>query len=542
MRLKDIVQRLPEALIRSSTRQKFRLIEIYVFERLKIRVDSLYLQFHKKWGGRVNKLLVYRRIRKLKKAHGEIIQLPKRNSYHQLKDFISDPKQIDMVEKAAQRAEEVVIADIDQDGFWMSHFEQISGVPAISQEKFLKRKRHAIQVIYKNDNIYVKKIYNNKISFANELMILHRLGKAGCNVPAIVEIDFGKLTLTCSLIKGVVLREELTNQGAVLRDKDVQDRPEFASLSNSALRLKRIEEGKRVLYDVIDAAFVEELYAELLKIHAAGVSWNDLKYGNIIIEEKTGKPYLIDFERSFCCGRLDRGLLVHMQDQDIEEMNLHFNSEKLTYEKLKREIKNWKGQVYAPVYFGAGIKAGGIWQVDNGYGRWHYILKKHYPDILGKRILDLGANNGQNAMQLLRHGAQEVIGVEFDDKFIDQGKIVKSGYEWADKKVYDFKHVQADMREVPKFDFGRFDIVQALCCIYYLPDKDIEELAKYIATISDCFILQCNIEENIGRNFQQTYEKASVESALEILEKSGFSNTEVFAPLKYSRPLVIGAK
>jgi tRNA A-37 threonylcarbamoyl transferase component Bud32/2-polyprenyl-3-methyl-5-hydroxy-6-metoxy-1,4-benzoquinol methylase len=541
MRLKDIVQRLPEAFIRNSTRQIFRLIDIYVFERLKIHVDFLYFQFHKKWSGRVNKLLVNGKIRELKKAQGEIIQLSKRNSYHhQLKDFISDPKQIDMVEKAAQEAEEVVIADIDKDGFWMSHFDKISGVPTISQEKFLKRKRHAIQVIYKNDNIYVKKIYNNKISFANELMTLHRLRKVGCRVPAIVEINFGKLILTCSLIKGAVLREELANQGAVLRDVDVLDRPEFMSLSKIALRLKRIEEGKRVLYGVIDQTFVDELYAELLKVHAAGVFWNDFKYGNIIIEEKTGKPYLIDFERSSCCGNSDRSLFVHMQDQDIEDMNLHFNTEKMTYAKLKREINGWR--VYAPVYFGAGLKAGGIWSVDSGYGRWHYILKKHYPDIFGKRILDLGANNGQNAMQLLRHGAQEVIGVELEDEFINQGKIVKSGYEWADKKVYDFKHIQADMREVPKLDLGRFDIVQALCCIYYLPDKDIEELAKYIATISDCFILQCNIKENIGRNFHQTYEKASVESALAILEKSGYSNTEVFAPFKYSRPLVIGTK
>lgn len=56
----------------------------------------------------------------------------------------------------------------------------------------------------------VKKHYNgNRLSFVNEINALYNLRLSGCNVPAIMDIDFNNLTLTFSYILGTVVREVL---------------------------------------------------------------------------------------------------------------------------------------------------------------------------------------------------------------------------------------------------------------------------------------------------------------------------------------------
>ena len=65
---------------------------------------------------------------------------------------------------------------------------------------------------------------------------------------------------------------------------------------------------------------------------------------------------------------------------------------------------------------------------------------------------------------------------------------------------------------------------------------------KYINSISDIFLLQCNIAKNIGRSDQHTYEKASIQYTVNILKKNGFPVIKVMKPFKYTRPIVIGKK
>lgn len=82
-------------------------------------------------------------------------------------------------------------------------------------------------------------------------------------------------------------------------------------------------------------------------------------------------------------------------------------------------------------------------------------------------------------------------------------------------------------------------MVMVLCSIYYLEDDEITTLVRHISSITNCFIVQCNIAEDIGREDPHTYEKASVEYIKNKLEKNGFPQIEVIAPKGYSRPLLI---
>ena len=141
----------------------------------------------------------------------------------------------------------------------------------------------------------VEKDYRgNRTFFVNETKALYKLGLSGCNVPAILSVDFDNLTLTFSYIQGPILREELAKRGAVLRDRDIDNNPNYNHLPHKKRWLKRIQEGKNFLYKVIDSQFVESLYTELNKMHASGFILDDIKYGNIIIEKIFGFSSIIN--------------------------------------------------------------------------------------------------------------------------------------------------------------------------------------------------------------------------------------------------------
>lgn len=538
------VTRIPVVLVRNGFLHSFRLLYIILVLPVIMKVLPVYLRVFLKVKRTIKRsYFTDKEMQYWRDNYEELLAFGKKGYRIKVEILGLTRSGLERVKKS-QQSHEVVIAEIDQDGFLLSHFGPIQNAPTVSKEHFLARKRNELKLVVFNGYVGVKKNYNGqKRPFLNELKTLHNLSVSESHVPAIMKVDFDNLTLTVSYILGSVLREELAKNGALLRDRDVDNNPEFVRLDLNKKWLKRIQEGRRVLYNTVDSHFVGELLAELDKIHASGFVFTDIKYGNIIIERDTGKPYLIDFEGAHQPS-LGKNPCRILRDRGIEMFNLHFGTNKLTYNRIKERIKLEKVQgneIYAPVYFGAGLRMGRIWDVESGYGRWNYILKHNLPSLSEKRILDLGANNAFNSIQMLRHGAREVIGIELSEQLISQGNFVKAAFEWADNKRYNFRYIHADMKDVPKMNLGKFDIVLALCSIYYLDDEAIDALAQYISTMTDTFILQCNIATN-PRSNPLTHKRASVDYALRLLKKNGFSNIKLIAPYKYNRPLLIGRK
>jgi RIO-like serine/threonine protein kinase len=141
---------------------------------------------------------------------------------------------------------------------------------------------------------------------------------------------------------GSVLRQKLVERGAILLDRDVRNNPDFANLGRKQRMLKRIHNGKRVLSEVVNEAFIETLFTEVTKIHACAFIYGDIQYGNIIIEKQTGRPYLLDFDRARYYPGLDKGSFRILCDQDVEKFNLYFNTEKPTYKRRKKQIQALK--------------------------------------------------------------------------------------------------------------------------------------------------------------------------------------------------------
>jgi len=228
-------------------------------------------------------------------------------------------------ENSRQQSNKVKLGEIDQDGFLLSKVGDISNVPRVSKKQFLARKRFGLQVVAIDGYVCIEKHYKgNKASFVNEIEAHYYLGRAGCNIPVIMDVDFDNLTLTFSYISGPVLREELAKRGAVVRDRDIEDNPELTRTGKRKMALNRIPEGRRVLSEVIDFKFIELVFAELNKIHKARFIWNDIKYGNIIIEEQSGEPYLIDFDWALRFPELGKNAFRFLCKQDIEKFNICF--------------------------------------------------------------------------------------------------------------------------------------------------------------------------------------------------------------------------
>ena len=143
---------------------------------------------------------------------------------------------------------------------------------------------------------------------------------------------------------------------------------------------------------------------------------------------------------------------------------------------------------------------------------------------------------------MLRCGAKEVIGFEIGEQWIAQGLFFKEAFEWADNVSYNFKYIKEDMAKLPSKDLGKFDMVIALCSLYYLNDEDMVRVVEHVSSITNIFIVQCNTRRDIGRDDDHSYEKASVEYISRLLLNAGFVNIKVVAPKGYSRPIVIGKK
>ncbi len=237
-----------------------------------------------------------------------------------------EPPHLVLLKGKSRMQERIQIGEFDQDGFLLSEFGPIRNFPNVTTREFMRRKRFSLRLVLSGGSVGVEKDYRGvKSSFVREVVALRRLNAAGCHVPAILDLDFKRCCLTMSLIKGKVLREELVRAGAVLRDRDAAVDPEYRGLSREALRLKRIEAGRKVLRKVVTGDFLEKLYRMLQDIHTAGVALKGIKYGNIIIEEDSGEPYLIDFEGAAPLVPCGRFLLNLLFDYDTKEFNLHFS-------------------------------------------------------------------------------------------------------------------------------------------------------------------------------------------------------------------------
>jgi len=207
---------------------------------------------------------------------------------------------------------------------------------------------------------------------------------------------------------------------------------------------------------------------------------------------------------------------------------------------------------YAPVNLGNGIVMR-PWNWPDaplntphmGGDRFEFILRRNLPNLQGKRILDLGCNAGLISIHLARCGAREVVGVDSHatwEGWYEQATFVKEVVEWRCAAHYNVRYVDADIRTLSALDLGRFDVVLALCSVYYLDDEEIERLIRHVATISDLFLIQGNTVRGDHRNNPGVKRRAHPRFLKRALARNGFPFVSLDAPWLYGRPVVVGRK
>ncbi len=114
----------------------------------------------------------------------------------------------------------------------------------------------------------------------------------------------------------------------MISDHDIEKNPELSKLPHENRWLIQTENKYESLYSIIDPQFVENLFDEIKKIHDSDIYINDVKYGNIIIEAQSNKPFLIDFEESRDLRGFGRFVKKILKDHETDLFNGIFFTKK----------------------------------------------------------------------------------------------------------------------------------------------------------------------------------------------------------------------
>ena len=93
--------------------------------------------------------------------------------------------------------------------------------------------------------------------------------------------------------------------------------------------------------------------------------------------------------------------------------------------------------------------------------KWKHIAPALPEDLSGATVLDIGCNGGFYAIEMKRRGAARVLGIDVDDRYLNQARFAAStlGFdvEFEKRSVYDVDQIA-----------GKFDIVFFMGVLYHL--------------------------------------------------------------------------
>jgi 2-polyprenyl-3-methyl-5-hydroxy-6-metoxy-1,4-benzoquinol methylase len=301
--------------------------------------------------------------------------------------------------------------------------------------------------------------------------------------------------------------------------------------------LELIADEGQTVSPVADAS-PDEIERLMDRAHAAGITGLSKSF-NDVVRAPDGSLRFSDlaYARKHRPGTVP---FVSARDADRRDFNRVFNASLLTEATARQLLENLKATVpegyrkYAPIDFGCGLTVGQIASTDSGTGRWEFF-NRHVvaPLIAGKRVLDLGANNGSLPLMMARAGAREVVAIEFTPAIAEFARLNARILAWRDMRRYDIEILTGDMRLFLSQDLGRFDIITAFCSLYYLPEEDMARIINKAAAMNAVLILQANeaIENNLpGRTLDLH----------RLMRDNGYPEITLHTPAGLARPLLVG--
>jgi SAM-dependent methyltransferase len=287
-----------------------------------------------------------------------------------------------------------------------------------------------------------------------------------------------------------------------------------------------------------DGVTTDEIEQLMDRAHAAGVTGVSKSFRSLV-RSADGSLRFGDLSAARRHSR-DSVAYASGRDADRRDFNATFNATLMTEARARRAIQELRARVpegyrdYAPIDFGNGLTVGQIASSDSGTGRWDFFNRRIVaPLVAGRRVLDLGSNNGSMSLMMLRAGASEVIAVESTPQIADVARLNAQILSWRDVRPYNIQVLTGDMRLFLTEDFGRFDVVTAFCSLYYLPEDDMARIVRKAATMNAVLVLQANegIENGLPGKTLELHR---------LMRDNGYPEIAVHTPAGFARPLLVG--
>ncbi len=202
-----------------------------------------------------------------------------------------------------------VLAEIDQDGFAFA--VDPADIPVFNRrERKMPRLRHLIDVVLHDGVICVRKRFRRAppgmgsmsalfwhsglgLGFYQSVAASHQLRDLPC-VAAVRKADERSRTIYLDYIRGEDLRHHVSQNGKPVHDLDLSLDPALAHLSEDERDQREID----LFSAALGGRFEKDIRESILAINGRGVALMDVKLGNIIVGEKTGKLYWVDLDSS----------------------------------------------------------------------------------------------------------------------------------------------------------------------------------------------------------------------------------------------------
>ena len=107
--------------------------------------------------------------------------------------------------------------------------------------------------------------------------------------------------------------------------------------------------------------------------------------------------------------------------------------------------------------------------------KWHHIAPAIPNDLSGAQVLDIGCNGGFYSIEMKRRGAERVLGIDVDDRYLNQARFAAATLgleiEFARRSVYEVAGIA-----------GQFDYVFFMGVFYHLryPVFALDQVVKKI--------------------------------------------------------------
>jgi hypothetical protein len=200
-----------------------------------------------------------------------------------------------------------VLAEVDQDGFTFALNPSDAAVFNRRRQK-LRRNRYQLDIVLRGGLVCLRKQFLPvPLSHGLSSWFWNRLGMAFYTsvaayvrlqdlaiVPRIRDIDFVSRSIYMDYIFGENLKQHLGHNGIPIHDLDLAAAPELSCLSDT----ERQARETRIFVDRCGHTFRDEIKQMILEMNRRGVAPFDIKLGNIVQGDRTGRLYWVDLERA----------------------------------------------------------------------------------------------------------------------------------------------------------------------------------------------------------------------------------------------------